>query len=66
VNLSSWTSAKLKEVVIQAYEEQMKQLAEAEGEECALYRKLRGELKDIKRIDVDKADREARKYSFGK
>lgn len=66
VNLSSWSSSRLKEVLVKAYEEQMRQLAEVEGEDCQLYRKLRRELSEVKKVDPDEADRGARKFVFAK
>lgn len=65
-NLCAWPSARLKETLELAYAKQMEVLAEHEGEDCKLYRSLKAELKEVRKIDCDKADKEARKISFAK
>ena len=46
-NISQWPSAKIKEHCIIAYTKQMEQLAEAEGTEGRLMRKLKSELHKV-------------------
>lgn len=64
VNLSAWPSEKLIQTLEQAYEKQMLLLAQHEGEDCALYRMLKAELKEIRRINPKQADSEAAKFTF--
>jgi hypothetical protein len=64
VNLSAWPSSKLKQTCTLAYEKQMTILAEHEGEDCRLLKTLKAELKEIKKIDADTADKEAKKFVF--
>lgn len=42
--------------------DQMQVLEQSEGSESKLYRQLKAELREVKRVDCDKADREARKF----
>jgi hypothetical protein len=65
-NLSNWPSSELRSTCITAYEAQMAILKAQEGDECALYRTLKAELKEVRRVDCDKADKEARKYDFSR
>lgn len=63
-NLSRKHSKELKDLCITAYTNQMKQLAVYEGEDVKIYRTLRSELNKVKSIDVEAAEREAKKYKF--
>jgi len=62
-NVSSWSCDKIKLKCIEAYENQMKILKDIE-EESTLLNSLRKELKEVKSIDVQKAEKEAKKYQF--
>lgn len=64
INLSQKPTSELKQLCLDAYDKQLDALREREGEDCKLYSALRLERREIKAIDADKADREARKYSF--
>jgi hypothetical protein len=48
-------------VGVKAIEEQIRQLAEAEGADTRLERNLKAELRVVKTINADKADSEAEK-----
>lgn len=63
-SLSRRPSAELKEMCITAYSKQIDALIEIEGEEAAsaLLNLLRNELREVKKIDAEKADKSARKY----
>ena len=58
-NLREMPSSELKQLCIRAYEEQIKQLIEAEGPNTALELVLRSELKEVARVDAEEADRES-------
>mmetsp|Transcript_7127 Transcript_7127/g.10618 ORF Transcript_7127/g.10618 Transcript_7127/m.10618 type:complete len:268 (+) Transcript_7127:106-909(+) len=60
-NLSKKSSAELKDLCVQAYEEQIRQLIAAEGPDTLLERSLIKELKAVKAINTNKADREVAK-----
>mmetsp|Transcript_906 Transcript_906/g.1972 ORF Transcript_906/g.1972 Transcript_906/m.1972 type:complete len:228 (-) Transcript_906:124-807(-) len=60
-NFSKKSSAELKDLCIVAYEEQIKQLVEAEGSNTKLERMLKRELQEIKSIKPEKADKQADK-----
>lgn len=66
VNFVKKPSAELKERCITAIENQIKSLEDLEGEDSV--KELKTQLREVKRVDVGKADREGRKYenSFGK
>jgi hypothetical protein len=55
-------SSELKELCIKAYENQIQQLIEAEGEDVKLVRVLKRELKELMNIDAKKADAEGMRY----
>eukprot|EP01031_Cornospumella_fuschlensis_P043646 gene43646-53376_t len=61
-NLSAWSARDLQEKVITAYEKQMEVLEQMEGAESKLYRQLKAELREVRKVDCDKADREARNF----
>lgn len=61
---ASWPSTKIQRTCIAAYEAQMEMLKQYEGEECSLYQQLRKDLREVKKVDPEKADREARKFDF--
>jgi hypothetical protein len=79
-NVAKYSSAKIKDLCITAYQKQMEQLAEHEGKEGSLFTQLKNELADVlfslliyeyflflscfqvKKVDVDKADKEAKKF----
>ncbi len=63
-NLVTWSSERLKDTLIQAYESQMDILKQHEGDDNHLYRTLRSELKDIRKVNISEADREAKKFKF--
>lgn len=46
-NLSKWTSSRLKETCIQAYEKQMEVLQKLGEEESETYRNLKQELREV-------------------
>ena len=48
-NVSSWSSAEIKELCIKAYEKQMEELEDREGSEVKLLRTLKGELRTVSR-----------------
>ena len=47
---------------ITAYERQMKALEAAEGPDVRLMQELKSELKEVKAVNVDKADKEGKKF----
>mmetsp|Transcript_9940 Transcript_9940/g.16650 ORF Transcript_9940/g.16650 Transcript_9940/m.16650 type:complete len:213 (+) Transcript_9940:58-696(+) len=63
-NVCKWPSEQIKAMCIKAYDEQMKQLQAAEGDECKLMRELKKELQEIRAVDPSSADRKASRYSF--
>ena len=55
-------TAELKQLCILAYERQMKALIEAEGDEAKLLQELKTELKEVKAVNPDNADKTAKKF----
>jgi hypothetical protein len=53
------SSRELKELLLNAMEEQLKQLIEHEGQGTATEKELKEQIKSIKKIKVDEADKEA-------
>ncbi len=46
-NVSGWSSEKIKELCMKAYEQQMRDLEDSEGTEVRLYRTLKAEYKAV-------------------
>ena len=65
-NLSKKTSLELQNLCITAYEEQIKQLKEVEGPDSKLETELRSDLRWVKSVKVEKADKKAASYTFNK
>lgn len=63
VNLSKVDSAKLQRMCLKAYERQMDILAATEGDDVRLLRTLRSEMREIKSVNPQLADKEAQKYT---
>jgi len=63
-NMSSKTSLELQELCVRAYESQIRALEEAEGEGVPLLSELRKELHQVKKVHLDEADQEARRFHF--
>lgn len=63
-NMSKKSAKEIQELCIAAYEGQMSALVEAEGEGVPLMQELRKELHQVRRIDTDAADAEAKNMSF--
>ena len=63
-NLAQWDSARLKETLIEAYQNQMEVLKEHEGDDNHLYRSLQHDLSKIRKVNTDQADRDARKLKL--
>jgi len=61
-NMITKPSSELKELCRKAYENQIQQLIEAEGEDVKLVRVLKRELKELMNIDAKKADAEGMRY----
>lgn len=61
--MSRRSSAELKELCIAAYEKQIEALAKSEGPE-SLLSELKAELKEVRKINPEKADKEGNKYVF--
>jgi hypothetical protein len=51
-NVSKWSSAKIKELCIAAFERQMAELEEVEGAENKQMRALKSELRTVRRLDT--------------
>ena len=58
-NFAKKTSKELKELLLKALEEQKRRLIEAEGEGTATEKEIKDELKRVKKVSVDAADKEA-------
>jgi hypothetical protein len=67
-NFAKMPTAELKELCILAYDRQMKALVETEGDEAKLLQELKTELKEVKAVNAERGDREAKKFenAFGK
>jgi hypothetical protein len=63
-NMSSKHAKDVQDLCIQAYEKQMEELKTVEGEDSKLLRTLRRELHQVKDVDPDAAEREARNMTF--
>ena len=63
-NMSKKSALELQELCVRAYESQIRALEEAEGEGVPLLSELRKELHQVKKVHVDEADQEARKFVF--
>ena len=61
-NLSKKPSEELKNLCIKAIEEQIKELISVEGSGTKLEALLRSELRDINKIDTERADRKASRF----
>jgi hypothetical protein len=63
-NMSKKSAQELQELCVRAYENQILALEEAEGVGVPLLSELRRELHQVKKVHVDEADQEARKFVF--
>jgi len=63
-NMSKKTCLELQELCVRAYESQIRALEEAEGEGVPLLTELRKELHQVKKVHIDEADQEARRFQF--
>lgn len=59
-NFVAKSAGELQELCVKAYEEQIRQLIEAEGEDTMLEATLRRELKEVKKINSEKAEKQSR------
>ena len=64
MNMNKKNTEELKILCEKAYEEQIKSLVAAEGEDTKLERVLRTELREVRAINAEKADRQSRGFSF--
>lgn len=62
--MSKKSSAELQELCIRAYEAQIKALEEAEGEGAPLLYTLKKELNQVRKVNVEESDFEAKKFVF--
>ena len=63
-HMSRKHAKEVQELCIRAYEAQIQALAEAEGEGAPLLHTLRKELHQVKKMDPDDAEREAKSFVF--
>ena len=61
-NFAKMPATQLKELCVLAYERQMKDLEKTEGADVKLLKELKSELKEVKAVDPELADKKAKKY----
>lgn len=60
ISLFAKPAEELQKLLLLAYENQMKQLIQHEGEDAALLKELRSAVSAVKRVSLDKADSQAK------